>query len=92
MDEMVNFEEQLYRDIVDRALKGNDSRCSSLGTVRGLRFACCLRATWPVVFFGGVAGLRNGFRATAHRAIVLLLGGSGKGNQERAIQRARERL
>ena len=45
MDEMVNFEEQLYRDMVDRAFKGNDTRCSSLGTVRRKRFECCLRAT-----------------------------------------------
>ena len=39
----------------------------------------------------GRIGLRVYF-AKIHGAIVLLLGGSGKGNQERAIQRARERL
>ena len=45
MDEMVSFEEQLYRDMVGRAFKGNDTRFSSLGTVRGMRFECCLWAT-----------------------------------------------
>ena len=39
----------------------------------------------------GRIGLRVYF-AKIDGAIVLLLGGSGKGNQERAIQRARERL
>ena len=39
----------------------------------------------------GRIGLRVYF-AKVDGAIVLLLGGSGKGNQERAIQRARERL
>lgn len=31
MDEMVSFEEQLYRDMVDRAFKGNDPRSFSNG-------------------------------------------------------------
>lgn len=39
----------------------------------------------------GRIGLRVYF-ARIDGAIVLLLGGSGKGNQERAIERARERL